>query len=220
MPSIWMADDETCPVALPLWSSLQLESDIITALIDGGADINAPEGYMQDKRRPLRVAIAAGNEAAVDLLLERGEEIGEEIDGAMVLMLPVMVTEHAFVRPSRDYEQKLLAIYERLRIFANETDDDGRNVLHHAGYRGVSSPRTSWTAMWIWWWPTGRTSGGRILTNTPLSLRRPPTSPPVWPSPCVAASQLRTSTGQEGISLLPSKALPRGSRIPPHPQQG
>ncbi|CEM00517.1 unnamed protein product [Vitrella brassicaformis CCMP3155] len=137
MPSIWMADDETCPVALPLWSSLQLESDIITALIDGGADINAPEGYMQDKRRPLRVAIAAGNEAAVDLLLERGEEIGEEIDGAMVLMLPVMVTEHAFVRPSRDYEQKLLAIYERLRIFANETDDDGRNVLHHAGYRGV-----------------------------------------------------------------------------------
>ncbi|CEL93419.1 unnamed protein product [Vitrella brassicaformis CCMP3155] len=67
------------PVALPKWPSDELEEGILTALIDGGADLNT------DLDRPLRGAIQRGRKTVFDLLMERDDI---DLRGATAMELP------------------------------------------------------------------------------------------------------------------------------------
>ncbi|CEL93386.1 unnamed protein product [Vitrella brassicaformis CCMP3155] len=59
------------PVALPQWSSDELQAAILTALLDGGADPNAAAGDLERIGTPLQVAIAYGNQTAFEPLMAR-----------------------------------------------------------------------------------------------------------------------------------------------------
>mmetsp|Transcript_6774 Transcript_6774/g.19703 ORF Transcript_6774/g.19703 Transcript_6774/m.19703 type:complete len:467 (+) Transcript_6774:425-1825(+) len=119
----------------------------MNALIDGGADINAAGLFTSryscaedgitfpDERRPIRVAIMAGNEAAVRILMQRHVNLR----GSMVMELlrvPRAVDEDR--PPSPDVERQLLLFYERLveqdTTLATEQDQFGRNLVHSAAW--------------------------------------------------------------------------------------
>ncbi|CEL93977.1 unnamed protein product [Vitrella brassicaformis CCMP3155] len=98
-------------VALPKWSSDGLQAEILTALLDGGADINTTDAHPQCSK-PLWVAIALGNRRAFDvfLLVARHDIDLRAADGTdMVLQLPRPRRE-----PTAEYLQVLLSMYERL----------------------------------------------------------------------------------------------------------
>ncbi|CEM19439.1 unnamed protein product [Vitrella brassicaformis CCMP3155] len=100
------AYDSCVPVALPQWSSRQLQRDIISALIDGGADINAGGSFLLPL--PVLVAIAAGNLPAVEALLARQANVR----GIMVMELPYIPDDAP--PATREYENNLMSIYRRL----------------------------------------------------------------------------------------------------------
>ncbi|CEL94471.1 unnamed protein product [Vitrella brassicaformis CCMP3155] len=99
------AGNQKVPVLLPQWSSRQLQRDVINTLVDGGADVNAAAG---GEERPIQMAIAAGNQTAVDALLERQANVR----GFRVMEFP-HVSDYA---PSvtREYEAALMSVYRRL----------------------------------------------------------------------------------------------------------
>ncbi|CEM00050.1 unnamed protein product, partial [Vitrella brassicaformis CCMP3155] len=149
IPTVWTTlVDCMCllhPVALPRWASPQLEEAIINALINGGADINGGgvdfwtenPPPLDPENKPIKVAISGGNEAAVNILMQRQVNLR----GLMVLELPGGdgVYSHP---PGPDYEKKLLSFFRRLlqhdSTLATETDRFGHNnLLHHAAENGV-----------------------------------------------------------------------------------
>ncbi|CEM25186.1 unnamed protein product [Vitrella brassicaformis CCMP3155] len=100
------ARKQKVPVVLPQWSSRQLQRDVINALIDGGADINAAGG----EERLLKMGIAAGNLTAVEVLLERQANVRGF--GPLVMELPDMLDAAPSV--TREYEAALISVYRRL----------------------------------------------------------------------------------------------------------
>ncbi|CEM22702.1 unnamed protein product [Vitrella brassicaformis CCMP3155] len=123
------ADDSQVPVVLPQWSSRQLQRDILSALIDGGADINADDFVEQP---PIMVAIRAGNMTAVEALLARQADV-RGIWG------PVMRLPHlgrAAPSATREYEETLMSIYRRLvqhdSTLAAERSAGGDSLVHEA----------------------------------------------------------------------------------------
>ncbi|CEM20195.1 unnamed protein product [Vitrella brassicaformis CCMP3155] len=111
------------PVVLSQWSSRQLQCDIINALVDGGADVNAG-GVL----RPIRVAIVTGNLTAVEALLARQTYVR----GFGLMRLPRFPFA---ARPvSREYEAALMSVYrgliQRDSTLAAERDAGGRNLVH------------------------------------------------------------------------------------------
>ncbi|CEL99656.1 unnamed protein product [Vitrella brassicaformis CCMP3155] len=123
------------PVALPQWSSDQLQEDIMTALLDGGADIDA--AVDDDDSMPLYVAVASGNEKAFDVLMvQDGIDLAETSDGRVQW---VMVLPCALRQPPDDYLRALLSMYQRLiqrdPTLAIVQDDNGTNLVHMAAMR-------------------------------------------------------------------------------------
>ncbi|CEM00506.1 unnamed protein product [Vitrella brassicaformis CCMP3155] len=119
------------PLVLPQWSSPQLERDIMTALLNGGADVNQGRPHHHQPTMPIRVAIAAGSEAAFNLLMQHQANV----HGVMVMELP---HSDSFGRSApSDYEHALLAMYRRLiqqdSTLATEVEQAmGGNLVHHA----------------------------------------------------------------------------------------
>ncbi|CEM31646.1 unnamed protein product [Vitrella brassicaformis CCMP3155] len=91
------------PVALPQWSSRELQRDVINALVDGGAEMNG--GGLE--RRPITVAVRAGNLTAVEALLERQANVR----GVRAMGLPYL---YAACSVTREYEDTLISVYRRL----------------------------------------------------------------------------------------------------------
>ncbi|CEL99645.1 unnamed protein product [Vitrella brassicaformis CCMP3155] len=95
---------EARPVALPQWPSDELQSAVLTARIDGGADINAT-GHDDEVPPPIWVAIRGGNLTAFDLLMAQD---GIDLRRFMVMMLPRLRRPHPAT-----YEAVLLSIRYR-----------------------------------------------------------------------------------------------------------
>ncbi|CEL92592.1 unnamed protein product [Vitrella brassicaformis CCMP3155] len=148
MPTVWARDrkdsnhrDRVRPVALPLWSSAELQTAVMEALIDGGADVDATVTRWSLYTRPIEMAIRAGNEAAVTILLARNAAVkGRDPDGywpPYVMPLPTPMTfAHLGHQVSREYEQRLMSIYRLLiqhdATVATEQDVLGLNPIHLA----------------------------------------------------------------------------------------
>ncbi|CEM28810.1 unnamed protein product [Vitrella brassicaformis CCMP3155] len=94
------------PVVLPQWSSRQLQHDILNALIDGGADVNAGGGG--GSSTPIMVAIRAGNLTAVEVLLARQVDVR----GFAVMRLPYV--GGAAPSATREYEDATISVFRRL----------------------------------------------------------------------------------------------------------
>ncbi|CEM28808.1 unnamed protein product, partial [Vitrella brassicaformis CCMP3155] len=126
------ADNSQVPVVPPQWSSLQLQRDILSALIDGGADINGGGCELMGVDRPIRVAVGAGNMTAVEVLLARQADV-RGIWGP-VMELPCV--GGAAPPPTREYEAALMSIYRRLiqhdSTLAAERSAAGDSLLHLA----------------------------------------------------------------------------------------
>ncbi|CEM24733.1 unnamed protein product [Vitrella brassicaformis CCMP3155] len=132
IPSIWVDRPRgMSPVATRCWSSPELQDDIMNALIDGGADMNATSADRSHNTRPLRVAIAAGNIRAVSLLLRRGAQLS----GFRVMRLPFAwgVYGGRECLTTSDAERQLMSIYQRLiqrdSTLAVERSTDGGSSL-------------------------------------------------------------------------------------------
>ncbi|CEM22722.1 unnamed protein product [Vitrella brassicaformis CCMP3155] len=148
-------DDDDRPVALPQWSSDELQAAILTALLDGGADPNETAYRLA----PIRLAIASGNQTAFDLLMAR-QDIHLRAsgscppDGYMMMELPkprdpTLATQRrlgknlvhrAALKAMGHYPQSFIDSYLDL-ITANGADmtaDDGggRTPLHWAALCG------------------------------------------------------------------------------------
>ncbi|CEM03570.1 unnamed protein product [Vitrella brassicaformis CCMP3155] len=132
IPSIWAEEQDNgrLPVRLPRWPSPQLQDAVMTALIDGGADVNAR--FANRESRPIRVAVAAANRPAVRLLLQRGVQLR----GFLVMRLP---EDHSMCRPTPECERLLMAIYRRLiqldSTLATERGPGGFGLAHWAATR-------------------------------------------------------------------------------------
>ncbi|CEL93403.1 unnamed protein product [Vitrella brassicaformis CCMP3155] len=101
VPAEFEAGDDACRfVALPQWSSDELQAAVLTALLDGGADINAASKPL------LWVAIALGNRTAFDVLMAR---YGINVRGAAVMELPRPLRP-----PPPEHLRLLMSMYERL----------------------------------------------------------------------------------------------------------
>ncbi|CEM07807.1 unnamed protein product [Vitrella brassicaformis CCMP3155] len=122
------------PVAMPRWLSTDLQDAVMNALIDGGADMNAADILSQ--HRPLQVAVAAGNQAALGLLMARNVQLR----GFMIMQLP-FEAEVTF-RPTPALESQLLCIYRRLIQHDSTLADEGNgwgsfdHVMRSAAIRG------------------------------------------------------------------------------------
>ncbi|CEL93931.1 unnamed protein product [Vitrella brassicaformis CCMP3155] len=95
--------------ALPHWSSDELQSAIITALLDRGADVNAAAD--ETGETPLHLAIACGNQTAFDLLMARHDVDLRPADAHAVR---VMELPEPLRPPPPEYLQLLMSMYERL----------------------------------------------------------------------------------------------------------
>ncbi|CEM24666.1 unnamed protein product [Vitrella brassicaformis CCMP3155] len=126
-------------VALPQWTSDELQEAILTALIDGGADVNGGQArHAADgaEERPLQVAIVSGNEAAFKLLMAQDNI---DLDGLWVMALPMPLLDSGHPPPP-DYQTRLLSFYstliERSPSLATE-QPHSENVLHMAAMRAL-----------------------------------------------------------------------------------
>ncbi|CEM04344.1 unnamed protein product [Vitrella brassicaformis CCMP3155] len=122
VPSIWVRHHPNeSPIALPHCPSLDIQDEILTALIDGGADVNGGVNEDGDPLpSPLQVAIASGNDNAIDLLLKRGAN--REL--AVPQTLPTD-------QPTEVHEDWLLSTYRRL-VDIDDTLAIAQDALHSA----------------------------------------------------------------------------------------
>ncbi|CEM36600.1 unnamed protein product [Vitrella brassicaformis CCMP3155] len=123
------------PVILPRWPSPQLEAAIMNALIDSGADVNGPAGGEQ---LPIRIAIRAGNEGALSVLLARNAAVRWNDHRHPTVMDLPHTGEHLGYKVPPAYEQRLLSVYRRLiqhdPTLATVQDHIGRNLIHSAAH--------------------------------------------------------------------------------------
>ncbi|CEL93948.1 unnamed protein product [Vitrella brassicaformis CCMP3155] len=116
-------------VCLPKWSSDELQSAVLIALLDGGADPNAAADHPQ--QTPLQLAIAYGNRTAFDILTARHGIDLRPPDAPMVMELP-----YAMRPPPPQYLELLLSMYRQLitrdPTLAAERDVWGKNLVHRA----------------------------------------------------------------------------------------
>ncbi|CEM02056.1 unnamed protein product [Vitrella brassicaformis CCMP3155] len=123
-------DDGAVPrlVALPHWSSDELQAAVLTALLDGGADPNLEaDGSVWT---PIRLATACGNQTAFDILMARPNIDLRAADECMVMQLPRPLRP-----PPPQYLELLLSLYERLvaRDPTLATEERyGLNLVHQA----------------------------------------------------------------------------------------
>ncbi|CEL93952.1 unnamed protein product [Vitrella brassicaformis CCMP3155] len=117
------------PVALPHWSSDELQSAVLSALLNGGADPNVAAD--ETEQTPLQVAIASGNQKAFDILRARQGIDLYAADAHMVMKLP-----RPLRLPPPEYLQRLMSMYERLArrdpTLATEHDNGAFNLVHWA----------------------------------------------------------------------------------------
>ncbi|CEL95941.1 unnamed protein product [Vitrella brassicaformis CCMP3155] len=147
MPTIFARDSHVFPgsLALPQWSSRELEADIINALIDGGAHLDADRPLGHWDEWPIRMAVCGGNDSAVGVLLARGAAVRQAVrsrhgrplnDPLLVMRLPLPIAGRLGHQVPAAYEGRLLAIYRRLiqrdATLATERDIGGRNLIHLA----------------------------------------------------------------------------------------
>ncbi|CEL94122.1 unnamed protein product [Vitrella brassicaformis CCMP3155] len=119
-------------VALPQWSSRQLQGDIINALIDGGAAVNAGGGEDLGVDRPIRAAVAAGNLTALQTLLARQANVR----GFLAMELPHI--HGAAPSATREYEAALILVYRRLAQHDSTLAAErfgGMNLVYSAALR-------------------------------------------------------------------------------------
>ncbi|CEM22705.1 unnamed protein product [Vitrella brassicaformis CCMP3155] len=187
-------DTSRRPVVFPPWSSRQLQRDILSALIDGGADVNG--GRVLSWDRPIRVAIRAGDLTAVEVLLERQANVRGVQD--QVMQLPCHVPSH----PTREYEAALMGVYRRL-IQHDSTlaaERVGRDSLVHLAAKAPFSQQ------FIDQYLTLITSHGADMTAT-NRLGRTPLHEAAWcGSRCVAhwlCSKLTTEDINRGMPNQP-----------------
>ncbi|CEL92729.1 unnamed protein product [Vitrella brassicaformis CCMP3155] len=125
-----------CPVAMPRWPSTDLQDAVMNALIDGGADMNAAD-LSRIEHRPFQIAVAAGNQAALGLLMARNVQLR----GFMVMQLPHVPIVRLF-RPTPALESQLLCIYRRLIQDDSTLADEGNgwgsgdHVMRYVAMRG------------------------------------------------------------------------------------
>ncbi|CEM23713.1 unnamed protein product [Vitrella brassicaformis CCMP3155] len=133
------------PVALPHWSSPELETAILNALIDGGANVDEP---ISTDDRPIRMAVRGGNVSAVEVLLARGAAVRRPHSPTFVMELPRLVTGRVGIQVSPGYEERLLSIYRRLlqRDGTLATEGDQRGLLIHSA---ANSERGSYSQEFI-----------------------------------------------------------------------
>ncbi|CEL93973.1 unnamed protein product [Vitrella brassicaformis CCMP3155] len=135
VPTIEAEDDDGYavlrPVALPQWSSNELQRAVLTALLDGRADINAAADETQ--QTPIQVAIACGNEIAFHILMARQGIDLRASSPHMVMELP-----YALRPPPSEYLQVLMSMYRQLitrdPTLATEERYD-YNLVHQAAER-------------------------------------------------------------------------------------
>ncbi|CEM31121.1 unnamed protein product [Vitrella brassicaformis CCMP3155] len=126
-------DDAFRLVALPHWSSDELQSAVLTALLDGGADPNAAADGTGEQTL-LRVAIASGNQTALDLLMaQQGIDLRVPHPYApMVMELP----RSPLRPPPTEYLQLLMPMFRQLitrdPTLAAQRDAFNENLVHRA----------------------------------------------------------------------------------------
>ncbi|CEM23774.1 unnamed protein product [Vitrella brassicaformis CCMP3155] len=117
------------PLALPHWSSPELEAAILNALIDGGARINGRGAY-----ESVRMAVCAGNQSAANVFLAAGQEL--QYGMPPIMELPTPIFDRFGRRVSPGYEQRLLSIFRRFIQYdptlAAEESRDGGNLIYMA----------------------------------------------------------------------------------------
>ncbi|CEM10953.1 unnamed protein product [Vitrella brassicaformis CCMP3155] len=115
------------PLALPRWSSPELQAAIINALIDGGANM---QGL-------IRMAVWCGNESAVRVFLARSAAVRPPHGPVLVMELPWSISDRVGRQVSLAYEQRLLSIYRRLiqhdATLATEQEFNG-NLIYNAAH--------------------------------------------------------------------------------------
>mmetsp|Transcript_18054 Transcript_18054/g.51324 ORF Transcript_18054/g.51324 Transcript_18054/m.51324 type:complete len:392 (+) Transcript_18054:107-1282(+) len=117
------------PLALPHWSSPELEAAILNALIDGGARINGRGAY-----ESVRMAVCAGNQSAANVFLAAGQEL--QYGMPPIMELPTPIFDRFGRRVSPGYEQRLLSIYRRIiqhdPTLATDDPRAGNNLVRRA----------------------------------------------------------------------------------------
>ncbi|CEM01705.1 unnamed protein product [Vitrella brassicaformis CCMP3155] len=127
------------PVAMPMWPTRGLQDAVMRALIEGGANVNGrgdDEGEDDDEESPrhsipttpMEVAIASGNDRAVNLLM--GQD-GLQLRSALGVPRTLPTD-----RPTEAHEAWLLSTYQRLIDHDNTVAaQDGGSRVHSAAYR-------------------------------------------------------------------------------------
>ncbi|CEL93934.1 unnamed protein product [Vitrella brassicaformis CCMP3155] len=121
------------PVALPQWSSDELQRAVLTALYDGGADPNvAADETGETWETPLRVAIAYGNQTAFDILTARQGIDMRPPDALMVMELPDLLRP-----PPTEYLRLLISMFRQLitrdpTLATEERNGYNENLVHLA----------------------------------------------------------------------------------------
>ncbi|CEM03210.1 unnamed protein product [Vitrella brassicaformis CCMP3155] len=196
IPSILAVDaNDDSHVALPQWSSPDLQEGVMKALIDGGADINAipTDEEVEDWPgfTPIRIAIKACNETAFRLLMA---EDGLQLGGRGVMGLPWTLETD---RPTEDHEATLLSFYKQLidrnPTLATETDGEyGDNPVHW-----VASNRPVWSQSFIDSYLDLLVDSGADITAVDYRNATPFHYAAMWGSHRVAASLCRRLTAAD-----------------------
>ncbi|CEL93957.1 unnamed protein product [Vitrella brassicaformis CCMP3155] len=127
-------NDDRRPVALPHWSSDELQSAVLTTLLDGAANPNAAAD--ETEQTPVHLAIACGNQKAFELLIER-----PGIDLRPPGPYMVMELSRPLRQPPPEYLQRLMSMYEQLiqrdHTLATERDDNGNSLVDTAAINAL-----------------------------------------------------------------------------------
>ncbi|CEM26294.1 unnamed protein product [Vitrella brassicaformis CCMP3155] len=206
IPSLYARGDDypkEVPVVLPQWSSRQLQRDIINALVDGGADVNADPNLTEGSTdRPIKMAIRAGNLTAVEALLSRQANVR----GVRVMRPPYI--PYAARPVSCQYEAALMSVFRRLiqhdSTLAAERSVGGENLVHEASRHFAT--HTAFSQLFMDEYLTLITSRRVNMTATDNFGRTPLHEAAGYGSPCVAHWLCRQLTADDVNRGRPNRA--------------